>query len=152
MLSLVVVVYSLSLVWLFQSHGLYVAHHAPLSIVFFRQEYWSGVPFPSPGNLPNPGIKPGCPALQADSLPMELPGPNFLQCSYSTLSLHYRYFIQKVFFLIQPLVYFSYVFLKSIIKENTATTCKSNIKLLKNFNGYYNIIMHNNELDLIYLY
>ena len=36
-----------------------VAHHAPLSMGFPRQEYWSGVPFPPPGDLPNPGIKPG---------------------------------------------------------------------------------------------
>ena len=39
-----------------------------------RQEYWSGLPFPPPGNLPNPGIEPGSPALQADALPSELPG------------------------------------------------------------------------------
>ena len=43
----------------------------------FRQEYWSGLPFPSPGDLPNPGIKPGSPALQADALQSEPPGkPN----------------------------------------------------------------------------
>ena len=47
---------------------------APLSMGFSRQEYWSGLPFPSPGNLPNPGIKPRSPAVQADSLPTELPG------------------------------------------------------------------------------
>ena len=41
---------------------------------FSRQEYWSGLPFPSPGALPNPGIKPRFPALQADTLPSELPG------------------------------------------------------------------------------
>ena len=41
---------------------------------FSRQEYWNGLPFPSPGYLPNPGIKPGSPALQADSLPTELQG------------------------------------------------------------------------------
>ena len=41
---------------------------------FSRQEYWSGLPFPSPGALPNPGIKPKSPALQADSLPSESPG------------------------------------------------------------------------------
>ena len=41
---------------------------------FPRQEYWSGLPFPSPGHLPNPGIKPGSPTLQADSLPCEPPG------------------------------------------------------------------------------
>ena len=38
-------------------HGLYVAQQAPLSMGFFRQEHWSGLPFPSPGDLPNPGIK-----------------------------------------------------------------------------------------------
>ena len=49
-----------------------VACQAPLSMGFSRQEYWSGLPFPSPGDLPDPGIKLGCPALQADSLPTEL--------------------------------------------------------------------------------
>ena len=43
-----------------------------------EQEYWSGLPFPSPGNLPDPGIKPGSPALQADSLPSEPPGKSIL--------------------------------------------------------------------------
>ena len=51
-----------------------VAHQAPLSMGFSRQEYWSGLPFPSPGDLPNPGIKPGSPTLQADALPSEPPG------------------------------------------------------------------------------
>ena len=41
---------------------------------FSRQEYWRGLPFPSPGDLPNPGMEPGSPALQADSLPYEPPG------------------------------------------------------------------------------
>ena len=45
-----------------------VAHQAPLSIGFPMQEYWSGLLFPSPGDLPEAGIKPGSPALQADSL------------------------------------------------------------------------------------
>ena len=49
-----------------------VACQAPLCIGFSRQEYWSGLPFPSPGDLPDPRIKPGSPALQADSLPTEL--------------------------------------------------------------------------------
>ena len=44
------------------------------SMGFSRPEHWSGEPFPSPGDLPNPGIKPRSPALQADSLPAELPG------------------------------------------------------------------------------
>ena len=45
-----------------------VAHQAPLSTGFPRQEYWSGLPFPSPGDLPNPGMESVSPALQADSL------------------------------------------------------------------------------------
>ena len=55
----------LSRVWLFATPWT-VAHQAPPSIRFSRQQYWSGLPFPSPGDLPNPGIKPGSPALQAD--------------------------------------------------------------------------------------
>ena len=51
-----------------------VVYKAPLSVEFSRQEYWSGLPFPSPGDLPNPGIKPGSPALQAEALPSEPPG------------------------------------------------------------------------------
>ena len=51
-----------------------VAHRAPLSMGFSRQEYWSGLPCPSPGDLPDPGIKPGSPTLQMDSLPSEPPG------------------------------------------------------------------------------
>ena len=51
-----------------------VAYQAPLSMEFSRQEYWSGLPFPSPGDLPDPGINPGSPALQADVLPSEPPG------------------------------------------------------------------------------
>ena len=49
-----------------------VARQAPLCMGFSRQEYWSGLPFPSPGDLPSPGIEPRSPALQADSLPTEL--------------------------------------------------------------------------------
>ena len=44
------------------------------SMGFSRQEYWSGLPFPSPGDLPDPGIEPGSPTLQADPLPTEPPG------------------------------------------------------------------------------
>ena len=56
-----------------QPHGL-VAHQASLSMEFSRHKYWSRLPFPSPGDLPNPGIKPRSPALQADSLPSEPQG------------------------------------------------------------------------------
>ena len=51
-----------------------VVHQAPLSVEFSRQEYWSGLPCPPPGDLPNPGFEPKSPALQADSLPSEPPG------------------------------------------------------------------------------
>ena len=51
-----------------------IVRQAPLSMGFSRQECWSGLPFPSAGDLPHPGIEPRSPALQADSLPSELPG------------------------------------------------------------------------------
>ena len=54
-----------------QPCGLYVAHQVPPSIGFYRQEYWSGLPFPSPGDIPDPGIKPRSPVLQADTLTSE---------------------------------------------------------------------------------
>ena len=50
------------------------AHQPPPSMGFSRQGYWSGFPFPSPGDLPNPGIESGSPTLQTDSLPSEPPG------------------------------------------------------------------------------
>ena len=56
-----------------------VTYHAPLSMGFSRQEYWSELPFPSPACLPDPGIEPGSPALQADTLPSEPPGKHLVQ-------------------------------------------------------------------------
>ena len=57
-----------------------VAHQAPLSMGFPKQEYWSGLPFPSPGDLPDPGIEPRSPALQVDSLLTEIQGkPQIMQ-------------------------------------------------------------------------
>ena len=61
---------SLSCVRLFATPWI-VAHQASPSTGFSRLEYWSGLPFPSPGDLPNAGIEPGSPALQADILPSE---------------------------------------------------------------------------------
>ena len=55
-----------------------VAYQAPPSMGFSRQEYWSGLPFPSPGDLPDPGIEPGSPAFQADALTSEPPGQRIL--------------------------------------------------------------------------
>ena len=51
-----------------------VVYQASPSMGFSRQKYWSGLPFPFPGDLPNPGIKPGSPALEADALTSEPPG------------------------------------------------------------------------------
>ena len=61
---------SLSRVWLFATPWT-VAHQAPPSMEFSRQEYWSELPFPSPGDLPDPGIEPESLTLQADTLPSE---------------------------------------------------------------------------------
>ena len=62
-----------------------VAYKAPLSMEFSRQEYWSGLLFPLPGDLPDPGIEPGSPTLQADALPSEPPGkPRFVNSSIET--------------------------------------------------------------------
>ena len=55
-----------------------VAYQAPPSMGFCRQECWSGLPFPSPGDLPDSGIEPGSPALQADALPSEPPGKPYI--------------------------------------------------------------------------
>ena len=51
-----------------------VTYQSPQSMEFSRQEYWSGLPFPSPGDLPDPGIEPGSPALQTDTLLSDPPG------------------------------------------------------------------------------
>ena len=57
----------------------------PLSMGFSGQEYWSALPFPSPGDLPEPGTEPGSPASQADSLPSEPPGkPIGMHCAWRT--------------------------------------------------------------------
>ena len=93
----------LSYVWVFEIPWT-VAYQAPLFMEFSRQEYWSGLPFPSPGDLPNPGTEPGSPALQANSLPFEPPGKHTLlvgmkteQCAYCStasfliLTLYYSW-------------------------------------------------------------
>ena len=76
----------LSHVWLFATPWT-VAYQAPPSLGFFRQEYWSGLPFPSPGDLPNPGIEPGSPLLQADALPSEPPGKSAVKEVYKERTL-----------------------------------------------------------------
>ena len=61
-----------------------VAYQAPLSMGFSREKYWSRLPFPSPWDLPGPGIEPGSPASPADALPSELPGKPSI-ASYSAI-------------------------------------------------------------------
>ena len=68
-------------VWLFATPWT-VSYQAPPSVEFSRQEYWSGLPFPSPGDLPDPGIEPGSPTLQADALPSEPPGKPINRYNY----------------------------------------------------------------------
>ena len=65
--TFIVKVKSLSCVRLFATPWT-IAYQAPQSMEFSRQEYWSGLPFPSPGDLPDPGIEPGSPTLWADAL------------------------------------------------------------------------------------
>ena len=62
-----------------------IAHQAPPSMRFLRQEYWSGLPFLLPGDLPDPGIELGSPALQADSLPSEPTRDGSFMCSWNIL-------------------------------------------------------------------
>jgi len=62
---------------------------------FSRQEYWSRLPFPSPGDLPNPGIKSKSSALQADSLPSEPPGNPFISLYFSPLAKVPRIVLNK---------------------------------------------------------
>ena len=70
-----------------------VARQAPLSMGFSSQDYWDGFPFPSPGNLPDSGIKPRSPALQADSLPL------------SHLASPYKYIYTNTYLRIRIFVY-----------------------------------------------
>jgi len=75
----VFVIQLLYCVWFFAAPWTAVSQ-VPLSLEFSRQEYWDGLPFPSPGDLPNPGIKSGSPALQVHSLPSESPQRLFSKC------------------------------------------------------------------------
>ena len=84
-----------------QLHGLFVAHQDPLSLGFSIQEYWRGLPVPSPGDLPDPWIKPESPALQADSLLSEPPGkPLFSLTSFifriKMVAFNFKYTLQAV--------------------------------------------------------
>ena len=79
-----------------------IAYQAAPSMGFSRQEYWSGLPFASPGDFPDPGIEPRSPTLQSDALPSEPPGNNIVPASqlYSFLNI----------ILIPPILAFVYIF------------------------------------------
>ena len=62
---------------------------------FSRQEYWTGLPFPSPGDLPDPGIEPVSPTLQADSFPLRHQKAQQCYCSYFHIGVIYLEFINK---------------------------------------------------------
>ena len=83
-----------------------VAYQASPSMGFSRQEYWSGLPFPSPGDLPNLGIEPGSPALEADALTSEPPGkPRYwVLAENKHLTMRYRVAMQM-----QLLVIYSFI-------------------------------------------
>ena len=74
-----------------------IARQAPLSMEFSRQEYWSGLPFPSPGDLSHLGIEPGSPTLQADSLPSETPGHESLNNNSSLIFSSPHPLVEDVF-------------------------------------------------------
>ena len=83
-----------------------VAYQAPPSMESSRQEYWSGVPFPSPGDLPNPWIEPGSPTLQADASPSETPG----KCSALTKPL--KRMLNLTFSWLESVLFFFFFFKK----------------------------------------
>ena len=84
-----------------------VAYQAPPSMEFSRQKYWSGLPFPSPGDLPDPGIEPRFPTLQADGLLSEPPGKPLYTCTTSNLSIFcwwtFRFFQESCLTLCNPM-------------------------------------------------
>ena len=83
-----------------------VAHQAPLSMGFSGQEYWSGLPCPPPGDLPNPGIDPRSPTLQEESLPAELPGKPI----YKLLMANVTYSIEPGFIHVVAYIRTSFLF------------------------------------------
>ena len=108
-----------------------IAHQAPLSMEFSRQKYWSRLPFPSPGDLSNPGIELGASSLWADALPSEPPGkseaslnthlvaPKFLISS--CVEVYYRSILFYAYFVDSPWIIFAHhhpVHIISILHTN----------------------------------
>ena len=95
-LHVCVFLFSLSLIQLFVTPWS-AAHQAPPSMGFSRQEYWSGWPFPSPGDLPNPGIEPRSPTLQADILTSEPLGKPYTMLHLSLTEMRLLRLINREF-------------------------------------------------------
>ena len=101
-----------------------VAHQAPLSMDFSRQEYWSGLPFSSPGDLPDPGIKPRSPALQADSLLSEPPFFYYIPQYFFflvDLCVLCKTLLSILFFCKYPLSIFHPSFIVSLVEQKSLT-------------------------------
>ena len=100
-----------------------VAQWTPLSLGFPRQAKWSGLLFPSPGDLPDPGIKPGSPALQADSLPSEPPGQAFVVVQLLSRVWHslWPHGLQHTFTISQSL--FKLMSIESVMPSNRLILC-----------------------------
>ena len=88
-----------------------VYHQAPLSMEFSRQEYWSGLPFSSPGNLPDPGIEPESPSWQADSLPSKSPGK--LMYIIHTITYQITFYISYLY----HIVYIIFIHTHTVFKN-----------------------------------
>ena len=84
---------------------------------FSRQEYWSGLPFPSPGDLTDPGIKPESPALQADALLSEPPGNPYISSILSSISRPMPETLHRLLHLIKKKIHISISFLTFFFSE-----------------------------------
>ena len=109
------VVKSLRLVRLFATPWT-IAHQAPPSMGLSRQEYWSGLPFPSPGDLPDPGIEPRSPALQADALTSEPPGKQVLGKNATEVKCPCHYGISGLYAINMTYSFLKNTYLKNLLK------------------------------------
>ena len=99
------------------------AYQAPPSMGFSRQEYWSGLPFPSPGDLPDPGIKSRSPIFQADALTSEPPGKPYIYnvCIYVCICIYI--FIYTYVFIYPYVFIYTYIFIKCAIGAKSLQSC-----------------------------
>ena len=109
-----------------------VAHQAPPSTGFSRQEYWSGLLFPSPGDRPDPGIEPGSPALRADALPSEPPGKSLIVDYSRKINTHIG-FLSPAKILFQN-IHVCIIYRDTVIGHNSDFSLSSNlISYLRHF-------------------